>query len=45
MHVVEEPFDDVAGENQYSGIVFRFIFGDREFKARQYEDTPGKASF
>jgi|SRR5713101_3631461 len=36
MQVVEEPFDDIAGENRYSGIVFRFIFGDREFKARQY---------
>ena len=45
MHVVEEPFDDVAGENRYSGIVFRFIFDDREFKARQYDDTPGKAHF
>jgi hypothetical protein len=45
MQVVEEPFDDVAGENRYVGVVFRFIFGDREFKARQYDNQPGEAHF
>src|SRR5262245_38195840 len=45
MQVVEEPFDHMGGEYRYSGSYFRFIFSDREFHAKKYDDTPGQASF
>ena len=45
LQIIEEPFDDVAGDYQYCGVVFRFVFGDREFQARRYDDMPGEAHF
>jgi hypothetical protein len=45
VQVLEEPFDDEAGEYRYCGVVFRFIFGDREFRARRSDNRPGEAHF
>lgn len=52
MEIIEQAFED-AGEQDangfydyyYSGVVYRFVFPGREFKARRYDDEPGVASF
>src|SRR5437588_10890487 len=52
MQVVKERFED-AGERDeqglydyyYAGFIYNFIFPEEVLIARQYEDTPDKASF
>jgi hypothetical protein len=52
VQVIEEEFED-AGEQDakglydyyYSGVIYRLVFPDREFRARRYHDTPGEAHF
>jgi hypothetical protein len=52
VEVVQEPFED-AGEQTtngyddyyYSGVVYRFLFAERELRARRCDDTPGEAHF
>lgn len=51
MNVAKEQFEDVGEKDAngnfefyYSGEIFRFRFPGREFHARRYDDTPGKAS-
>jgi hypothetical protein len=52
VQVIEQTFED-AGEKDanglydyyYSGVIYRFVFPDREFCARRYDDTPGEAHF
>ncbi len=52
MQVIQEPFEDLGepdGAGQYdfhySGVIYRFIFPEHEFRVRLYDDMPGEAHF
>lgn len=52
MQIIEEPFEDIgepdgAGQyySHYSGVIYRFIFPEREFRVRLYDQATGEAHF
>lgn len=52
MQVIQQAFEDAGQQNAdglydyyYAGIMYRFVFADREYYARRYQDTPGEAHF
>jgi len=50
VEVIEESFEDASEPDAkddfyYSGVIYRFVFAERELLARRYDDTPGQAHF
>jgi hypothetical protein len=50
MEVIEEPFEDASEPDAkgmhdyyYSGVIYRFVFPEREIRARRNDDMPGEA--
>jgi hypothetical protein len=46
VEVIEEPFEDASEPDAYySGVVYRFVFSEREIRAGRDDDRPGEAHF